>query len=219
MAAAEMFAQPLFKTPFSLTGTGGENERVMSDPVELSPGSTYLFSFGARRAGSGSGSVIAGPACLNVDWQISNPTPEINRFVFRTQEGKPRMERFHLGGWQMTGTIVFESASVRPVKAVWGKVRGITLGHGESLAGNVYSFTAPLGGFGRNDSRPLLSHTAWFNTHRWCLGGGQHVTYRHALENYVPRDMNKRKTVVAWCLRHRLYLPLVLLYQYKNRNY
>ena len=42
--------------------------------------------------------------------------------------------------------------------------------------------------------------------------------YRHALENYVPTDMNRRKTVVAWCLRHRLYLPLVLLYLYKNRN-
>ena len=42
--------------------------------------------------------------------------------------------------------------------------------------------------------------------------------YRHAMDNYVPRDMNRRKTIVAFCLRHRLYLPLVLLYQYKNRN-
>ena len=42
--------------------------------------------------------------------------------------------------------------------------------------------------------------------------------YRHAMENYVPEGMNKRKTLVAWCLQRKLYLPLVLLYKYKNRN-
>ncbi len=42
--------------------------------------------------------------------------------------------------------------------------------------------------------------------------------YRHALEHYVPKDMNRRKTIVAFCLRQKLYLPLVLLYRIKNRN-
>jgi len=42
--------------------------------------------------------------------------------------------------------------------------------------------------------------------------------YSHALVNYTPKGMNKRKTLVAFCLRHGLFLPLTLLYQYKNRN-
>ena len=43
--------------------------------------------------------------------------------------------------------------------------------------------------------------------------------YRHALDNYVPEGMGRRKTVVALCLRRRLFLPLTLLYLYKNRKF
>jgi len=43
--------------------------------------------------------------------------------------------------------------------------------------------------------------------------------YRHALEHYTPEGMGRRKTVVASLLRHRLLLPLTLLYQYKNRKF
>lgn len=42
--------------------------------------------------------------------------------------------------------------------------------------------------------------------------------YRHALENYVPQGMDKRKSIVAFCIRRKLYLPLTMLYRYKNRN-
>lgn len=42
--------------------------------------------------------------------------------------------------------------------------------------------------------------------------------YRHALDNYVPEGMGRRKSIVALCLRRRLYFPLTLLYLYKNRN-
>ena len=42
--------------------------------------------------------------------------------------------------------------------------------------------------------------------------------YRHAMENYVPQGMGKRKTLVADMLRGGLYLPLALLYMYKNRR-
>lgn len=42
--------------------------------------------------------------------------------------------------------------------------------------------------------------------------------YHHALEHYVPRDMDRRKTVVAQCMRRRWYLPLALLYRFKNRH-
>ena len=43
--------------------------------------------------------------------------------------------------------------------------------------------------------------------------------YRHAMDNYEPVGMNRRKTLVASLLKHRLYLPLVLLYLYKNRKF
>jgi glycosyltransferase EpsJ len=42
--------------------------------------------------------------------------------------------------------------------------------------------------------------------------------FRDALENYVPRDMNRRKTLVAALLRLRLLTPLCLLYLLKNRG-
>ena len=61
--------------------------------------------------------------------------------------------------------------------------------------------------------------TATISEHVRCLKALTEVPeYRHALEHYEPRNMNKRKTLVAACLRHRLFLPLVLLYKYKNRN-
>ena len=174
--------QPLFEMPFSVVGTGGENERRESREVELASGSTYLFSFTARRA-SGSGCVVTGPACANVDWYFQDPVPAARQFVFRTPTGKARKEKFHLGGWRMKGEMVFEAASLRPVKAVWSRPCGFALGHGEAVDGNGYSFTAQMNSAGRNDSRALLSHTAGYNTQRWCVSGGQHITYRHALDS------------------------------------
>ena len=175
-------AQSLFDTPFSIIGTGGDKDRRESDPVELAPGTTHLFSFTARRVGGGKGAVVAGPACMNVDFSVASQASEPYRFVFRTPEDCTARQRFHLGGWRMTGEVAFETASVRRVKAIWAKSGGITLGHGETVDGNLYTFTAPLGSAGRNDSRPLLSHNAWFNTQRWCMTAGKHVTYRHALD-------------------------------------
>ena len=173
MAAATV--QPLFEMPFSVIGDGGESNRKFSRPVELAPGATYLFSFTARRA-SGSGCVVTGPGCANVDWYFQDPVASVRQFVFRTPTGKARQERFHLGGWRMKGEMVFEAASVRPVRAEWKTQRGVTLGHGEAIDGNSYSFTSQMNSAGRNDSRTLLSHTAGYNTQRWCVSGGQHVT-------------------------------------------
>ena len=181
LSGAVAAAQPLFEMPFSVVGTGGENERRESEPVELAPGATYLFSFTARRA-SGSGCVVTGPGCANVDWYFQDPVSAVRQFVFRTPTGKSRKERFHLGGWRMKGEMVFEAASLRPVKAVWQVQGGLTLGHGEAVDGNRYSFTSQMNSAGRNDSRALLSHTAGYNTQRWCVSGGQHVAYRHALD-------------------------------------
>ena len=43
--------------------------------------------------------------------------------------------------------------------------------------------------------------------------------FRDALEHYVPRDMNRRKTIVAFLLRLHLLTPLVVLYKLKNRHW
>ena len=192
LGVAAAAAQPLFETPFSVLGDGGESNRKFSRPVELAPGATYLFSFTARRA-SGSGCVVTGPGCANVDWYFQDPVASVRQFVFRTPTGKARQERFHLGGWRMKGEMVFDAASVRPVKAIWNTQGGLTLGHGEAIDGNSYSFTSQMNSAGRNDSRTLLSHTAGYNTQRWCVSGGQHVTYRHALDG--RRFLSGRATV------------------------
>lgn len=42
--------------------------------------------------------------------------------------------------------------------------------------------------------------------------------FRDALKNYRPKDMNRRKTLVALLLRLRMYRLLTLLYLYKNRE-
>lgn len=42
--------------------------------------------------------------------------------------------------------------------------------------------------------------------------------FHDAAVNYRPREMNRRKTVVAALFRRRLYLLLALLYQFKNRG-
>ena len=174
--------QPLFEMPIKIVGTGDNNERRESRPVDLAPSSTYLFSFTARRVGTGSGCVVSGPACVNVDCNIQSAAPIVRQFVFRTPSDQAAGERFHLGGWRMKGEVVFEAALVRPVKAVWRTQGGLTLGHGESIDGNSYVFASRMSDVGRNDSRALYSHTAAFNTQRWCFSGGKHVTYRHAID-------------------------------------
>ena len=173
----------IFDTPFEVVGTGGESNRRMSGDVELEPGGRYFFSFTARRSGSGSGTVVTGPDCANVDWGISDPVAARRSFVFRVPEDKPpHKEKFHLGGWRMTGKVLFESVELRPVKAVWGKSGGMELGHGEEVSGNRYVFATQMGSVGRNDSRPLFAHDIGYNTDRWCFWRGAHVTYRHALD-------------------------------------
>lgn len=174
--------QSLVETPFSVIGTGADNERRETEPMKLAPSTTYLFSFTAHRPAPGSGIVVAGPDCANVDWNVKNPVPLARQFVFRTPAGEARDERFHFGGLRMTGEVIFEAASVRPVKAEWNRSGGLTLGHGEEVAGNVYTFASQMRSAGRNDSRALIFHTARFNSEYWCFEAGTCVTYRHALD-------------------------------------
>lgn len=42
--------------------------------------------------------------------------------------------------------------------------------------------------------------------------------FQHAITHYAPRDMSRNKAVVAGLVRKRLYLPLAMLYTFKNRN-
>jgi glycosyltransferase EpsJ len=42
--------------------------------------------------------------------------------------------------------------------------------------------------------------------------------FRHAITHYAPRGMSRNKAVVANLIRKKLYLPLAMLYTFKNRN-
>ncbi len=78
----------------------------------------------------------------------------------------------------------------------------VSLGAGESIRNGFYRFVANLGGYASNDSRPLFTHTAGFNTDRWVLGGpmserwqesGSWVIYRHKLDGTGGKGQGTRE--------------------------
>ena len=163
-----------------VAGNGTIDSRWFSDPVGLEPGRDYAFSFWMR--GNGSGCVVSGTDEDNVDWGFSGTNWTRRLFVFRAPN-RPAGFRtpLHLGQWMMSGEVVFDDVAIEPLKAVYAQADGLELGQGEQVEERKYVFSPQLGGVTRNASRPLLAHTASFNTDRWCVNGGTHVTYRHAL--------------------------------------
>lgn len=162
---------------------GGGDGRWTSPAVELDADRRYAFVFSAK--GTASGTLTSGPGRANVDVQapLSSAGRVAYTNVFRSFSAPGRYsETFHLGEWKMTGRAVFDAAALVPVTPRWKKCAGgMELGNGEWVDGNVYGFDMVLGSVARNDARVLVVNRAGFNTDRWCLGGGDEVTYRHAV--------------------------------------
>ena len=68
---------------------------------------------------------------------------------------------------------------------VYLQVGNLTLGEGESIRGDRYVFDGSLGGPSGNFHRTLASTTAYFNSNRWCFGGGNQVTYQFGLPGHA----------------------------------
>ena len=167
----------------SIAGDGRNEASWESDALELPPHRCFRFSFLARSVNAKGGTVVSGPRRVNVDVGIPREewTPFAN--VFCTPVGKDvSPETFRLGQWHMSGEVLFDRVSLVPVTPVYRQKEGLTLGAGEVIDQNTYTFYAPLSSVGRNHSRPLFRfRDARFNTDRWCLSDGAVIVYKHEL--------------------------------------
>ena len=152
------------------------------EPVAFLPNRVYRLAFQARGEEAAGGTVVSGPLFANVDIGIPGKAWTQYDQVFATPVRKDALSApVRLGQWQMKGRAFFDAARLVPVEPVYAVFGDLSLGEGEKLEGSRYTFDAPLGSLCRNHSRPLLWHTATFNTDRWCFDTGSMVTYRHEL--------------------------------------
>jgi hypothetical protein len=161
-----------------VTGTGTDSNFWRSASVKFEPRKTYRVSFWTRRQPAGGGCVITGTSFANRDY---SPGPEWTRhgFAFRAPEStEGAFLRF--GQWQAKGVTSFDDVELHEAKPFHFKSGGIELGEGESIRAGRYAARSDFGGPGASDWRPLVTHTAGFNSNRWTFGDGQTVVYRHA---------------------------------------
>ena len=163
-------------------GDGKGDSAWLSEPVTFLPGRVYRLSYSARSEEAGGGTAISGPDFANVDIGVPGKSWSLYENMFATPFRKDDlMTPVRLGQWQLKGSLFFDNVRLVTVEPVYAVSEGVILGAGEKLAGNAYSFDAPLGSECRNHSRPLMGFTAPFNSDRWCFSETGAVTYRHAL--------------------------------------
>ncbi len=163
-------------------GDGKSDNAWLSEPVTFLPSHVYRLSFNARGEEAGGGTVVSGPSFANVD--VGVPGKEWTRYeeVFATPDLNDELTApVRLGQWQLSGQAFFDDVRLTQVEPVHATLGNLILGEGEKLEGMRYTFDAPFGGECRNHSRPLFSHTAPYNSDRWCFGEAAQVTYRHAV--------------------------------------
>lgn len=161
----------------AVSGSGTEAVNVLSDPLDIMPARLYRLGFAARQFDAAEGTATAGLLGCNRDLGI--PPAGWTRYsqVFRTRDDlSPQHARLRLGLWNVRGGIGFDDLSLTPVAPVYGKGG---LGAGERLDGRRYTFRAPWGASGLNDSRPLTRVRCDFNSNRWTFGADSEVHYVH----------------------------------------
>jgi len=153
-----------------------------ADPVEFLPNHVYRLSFSVRGEEAGGGTVVSGPSFANVDIGVPAKAWTRCEHVFAAPLRKDELSAtVRFGQWQLKGKTFFDDVRLVPVVPVHAASGELALGEGERLDGDRYVFDAPFGSECRNHSRPLLWHTAAYNTDRWCFSERSMVTYRHAL--------------------------------------
>ena len=144
---------------------------AMAHTYKAKTGALYGFEYRGREVGSGL--IVAGSAAVNVDRRGPDAGWYEYKHAYQTPDaaGKEFDEVFHLGHYHGKGDFFFKDAKFHELRAEYASCNGTTLGHGESLLGNVYRFDTQLQGFSRNHSRPLvLYRKASFNSNHWNIG-------------------------------------------------
>jgi len=172
----------------AVTGAGGQ---WRSDPIAFAPGTTYELRVRYRYhpAASAAGSyAVIGPdfAIQTVHLDGNETTPEWHQAttVFTAPASlDPLMGRLVLGEWQLGGVIDYDALELYPARLTHRAQGGLTLGAGERLEGNEYTFNAPLTEAAlRNASRPLEAYNDRFHEDRWRFTRpDSYVVYRHEI--------------------------------------
>jgi hypothetical protein len=154
----------------------------MSGPLPLTPNTVYRLRFQARSLGASGGTPISGPAFCNRDLgQIPEKWTAQESIFLTPRDLRPEDTCLRFGQWEVSGEVAFDAVELAPAVPVYARSGDITLGEGESIAGNEYAFQAPHHGESRNQSRPLAWHTSHFNSDRWVFSAGSEVVYRHRI--------------------------------------
>ncbi|MGQ9523644.1 MAG: glycoside hydrolase domain-containing protein [Armatimonadota bacterium] len=162
----------------SVRGRGDDTSFWRSTSFAPNPGGIYRLSFWLKGTGTG-GCAVAGLDAANRDY--APPADWQNHwFVFRAPDD--RSDAFlRFGQWHVNGQVWFDDVSITPVIPIHARSGPIELGIGEQVEDSIYTFSAPLTRESSNYARPLVRHTAGFNTDRWTFGPGQEVCYRHSI--------------------------------------
>lgn len=162
----------------SVRGSGDNTSFWRSTTFAPQPGGLYRLSFWLKGTGSG-GCAVAGLDAANRDYAPPSDW-QSQSFVFRApDEWLNAFLRF--GQWHVNGRVWFDDVSITPVIPIHSRAGDVELGIGEQVADSTYTFTAPLTRESSNYARPLVRHTAGFNTDRWTFAPNQEVCYRHSV--------------------------------------
>ncbi|MDD3469227.1 MAG: DUF4091 domain-containing protein, partial [Thermoguttaceae bacterium] len=197
LATTAAAQEPLWKAPIDpanpvrVTAESGKESAVWTTPCDvLQPAKLYRFEFHARRAG-GSGSVVAGPECVNRDYADVGPEWTWYSHCFRTPDNLPKSVNMRFGQWQGSETIECDAMRVVEVVPIQKKCGDLNtfltaLGTGESFDANGFHFNATFDGEGANYHQLLAYATAYFNSNRWCFGNDSQVVY--AMSAFLPGE-------------------------------
>ena len=162
-------------------GSGTNNCKWLSPPVTLEPNSLYGFSVRVKASGSGA-FTIGTPTFTSTDHigDTCGGWADKRLLVYSACGRNPYPETFRLGEYQYRGKMLFDNARVVRLKAEYAQQSGLTLGHGERIAGNRYVFNSQW--INTYRPRPLHAYKRLsFKTDHFDAYGGASVVFRHEL--------------------------------------
>ncbi len=175
-------------------GNGDDQSAWTRKVPWLKPGTPYRIDFTAcATPGSSPATLVSGLDVCNRDYTVGQPWQDYS-FIFTTPADVSRAFA-RLGQWHLKGEVRFRNLSLCAVQPLHNRQGRLALGEGEMIGGSTYHFSASLGGPASNSSRCLETHTAAFNSNRWCFGTGSQVTYRHALPGATMKGGSVRVNV------------------------
>jgi hypothetical protein len=165
-------------------GTGQDSNFWRSEPLPMESSAVYRLKFRGRNLDATGGVGMSGPAFCNRDLGSlrTDAWKDYTSFFMAPKEITPEKAWIRFGQWHEVGSVAYDDIQIVRVVPVYSRAAGFSLGDGEMIQGNQYTFAAPLASSIGNHSRPLAYLECGFNTNRWVFYGASEVVYRQALE-------------------------------------